>query len=65
MLRARDATRATAELAIERGAHFVTGTAAPEDDAVLVGGDRLEGDRVVWAGVRGSPGSSRGSSTSA
>ena len=26
------------------------GTAAPEGDAVLVGGDRLEADRIVWAG---------------
>jgi glycine/D-amino acid oxidase-like deaminating enzyme len=50
VLRARDATRVTAELAIERGARIVTGTAAPDGDAVLVGGDRLEGDRIVWAG---------------
>jgi glycine/D-amino acid oxidase-like deaminating enzyme len=50
VLRARDATRVTVELAIERGAHFVTGTAAPDGDAVLVGGDRLEADRIVWAG---------------
>ena len=50
MLRARDATRVTVELAIERGAHFVTGTAAPDGDAVLVGDDRLEADRIVWAG---------------
>ena len=38
------------ELAIERGARFVTGTAAPDGDAVLVDGDRLEADRIVWAG---------------
>jgi glycine/D-amino acid oxidase-like deaminating enzyme len=50
VLRARDATRAIAELAIERGARFVTGTAAPDGDAVLVDGERLEADRVVWAG---------------
>ena len=34
VLRARDATRVISELAIERGARFVTGTAAPEGDAV-------------------------------
>jgi sarcosine oxidase len=50
VLRARDATRAIAELAIERGARFVTGTAAFEGDTVLVGGERLEADHVVWAG---------------
>ena len=50
VLRARDATRVIAEQAIERGARFVSGTAAPEGDAVLVNGERLEGDRVVWAG---------------
>jgi len=49
VLRARDATRAISELAIERGVRFVTGTAAPEGDAVRVGDDRLEADRVVWA----------------
>ena len=56
VLRARDATRATSELAIERGARFVTGTAAPGGDAVLVGGERLEADRVVWAGGAWLPG---------
>jgi glycine/D-amino acid oxidase-like deaminating enzyme len=50
VLRARDATRVIAELAVERGARFVTGTARPEGDAVVVDGERLEADRVVWAG---------------
>jgi glycine/D-amino acid oxidase-like deaminating enzyme len=50
VLRARDATRVISELAIERGARFVTGRAAPDGDAVLVDGERLEADRVVWAG---------------
>ena len=50
VLRARDATRTLAEQAIERGARFVEGVAAPEGDAVLVDGERLEGDHVVWAG---------------
>ena len=50
VLRARDATRVTAELAIERGVRFVTGTAAPDGDTVAVDEKRLEADRVVWAG---------------
>ena len=50
VLRARDATRVISEQAIERGARFVSGTAAPEGGAVLVDGERLEADRVVWAG---------------
>jgi sarcosine oxidase len=50
VLRARDATQAIAALAIERGARFVTGTAQPEADRVLIDGERLEADRVVWAG---------------
>jgi sarcosine oxidase len=50
VLRARDATRVTSELAIERGAHFVTGKATPDGDTVVVNGERLEADHVVWAG---------------
>ena len=50
VLRARDATRVISEQAIERGARFVSCTAAPESGAVLVQGERLEADRVVWAG---------------
>jgi sarcosine oxidase len=50
VLRARDATRAISELAVERGVRFVTGKAAPERDIVAVEGEHLEGDRIVWAG---------------
>ena len=50
VLRARDATRVISEQAIERGARFVAGTAAPQGEAVQVDGERLEADRVVWAG---------------
>ena len=50
VLRARDATRVISEQAIERGARFVGGKAAPDGDGVLVDGERLEADRVVWAG---------------
>ena len=49
VLRARDATRVIAEQAIARGAHFVPGTAAPDSESVVVGGERLEADHVVWA----------------
>jgi glycine/D-amino acid oxidase-like deaminating enzyme len=49
VLRARDATRIISEQAIGRGARFVSGAAAPEGDTVLVNGERLEADRVVWA----------------
>jgi len=50
VLRARDATRVIAEQAISKGTRFVAGTAAPTGDAVAVNGERLEADRVVWAG---------------
>jgi sarcosine oxidase len=50
VLRAREATRVTSELAIERGVRFVTGTATPEAGAIAVNGERLEADRIVWAG---------------
>jgi sarcosine oxidase len=50
VLRARDATRVISELAVERGARFVNGTASPDGDAVLVDGQRLEAERIVWAG---------------
>jgi sarcosine oxidase len=49
VLRARDATRVISEQAVARGARFVAGRAVPEGDAVLVDGERLEADRVVWA----------------
>jgi glycine/D-amino acid oxidase-like deaminating enzyme len=50
VLRARDATMVIANEAIARGARFVAGTAAPDGTVVEVGGERLEADRVVWAG---------------
>jgi sarcosine oxidase len=50
VLRARDATRALAEQAVARGVRIVHGRAAPENGSVSVGGERLEADRVVWAG---------------
>ena len=50
VLRARDATMAITEQAVAKGARFVAGTAAPEGEGVSVAGERLEGDRVVWAG---------------
>jgi sarcosine oxidase len=50
VLRARDATRVTAEQAVARGARFVAGTAVPAGDTVEVDGERLEADRIVWAG---------------
>jgi glycine/D-amino acid oxidase-like deaminating enzyme len=49
ILRARDATRALAQRARERGARFELGEAKPSGAAVLVDGRRLEADRVVWA----------------
>ena len=33
-----------------RGARFVEGVAVPEGGAAVVDGERLEGDRVIWAG---------------
>jgi glycine/D-amino acid oxidase-like deaminating enzyme len=50
VLRARDATRVISELAIDRGARFVVGKAAPDGERVAVGAETLEADHVVWAG---------------
>jgi sarcosine oxidase len=50
VLRAREATRVIAEQAVARGARFVSGTARPEGETVSVGDERLEADRIVWAG---------------
>jgi glycine/D-amino acid oxidase-like deaminating enzyme len=50
VLRARDATRLIAEQAIARGSRFVAGTARPDGETVEVNGERLEADRVIWAG---------------
>jgi glycine/D-amino acid oxidase-like deaminating enzyme len=49
-LRARDATRAIAALARQKGARFVGGEARPgADGGVDVDGERLDADVVVWA----------------
>jgi glycine/D-amino acid oxidase-like deaminating enzyme len=50
VLRARDATRLITEQAIARGARFVAGTARPDGETVEANGERLEADRVIWAG---------------
>ena len=49
VLRARDATRAISEQAVARGARFVTGSAVHDGETVVVGEERLEADRIVWA----------------
>jgi sarcosine oxidase len=49
VLRARRAVQALVERALGNGARLLTGSARPEGDAVVVGGRRLEADRVVWA----------------
>ncbi|HET8673798.1 MAG TPA: FAD-dependent oxidoreductase [Thermoleophilaceae bacterium] len=49
ILRARDATRALAARARERGARFELGEAKADGAAVNLNGRRLEADRVVWA----------------
>jgi sarcosine oxidase len=49
VLRARDATRALAGSAVAAGARFVGGRATPAGRDVMVGGERLGADVVVWA----------------
>jgi glycine/D-amino acid oxidase-like deaminating enzyme len=49
VLRAARATRALTERALRRGARLDRGEARPDGDAAVVGGERLEADRVVWA----------------
>ena len=50
ILRARDATRALARRARERGAKLERAAARPDGTSVVLGdGRRLEADRVVWA----------------
>jgi sarcosine oxidase len=49
LLRATEAVRALVEDAVASGAELLRGRAAPDGAAVLVGGRRLESDRVVWA----------------
>jgi glycine/D-amino acid oxidase-like deaminating enzyme len=49
ILRARDAVHALMEVTLREGGRLVAGQARPDGDAVLVDGDRLEADHVVWA----------------
>jgi sarcosine oxidase len=49
VMRAAAATRALAERAQSRGARLMSGEARPDGAAVVVDGQRLEGDLVVWA----------------
>ena len=50
ILRAREATRALARLAVEEGARLLLARARPDGRGVLLDdGTRLEADRVVWA----------------
>jgi sarcosine oxidase len=49
MLRAADGVRALVRRAREAGARLEIGSAGPDRDAVLLDGNRLEADAVVWA----------------
>ena len=49
ILRASEAVRVLVAQALQHGARFVGGQARPRGDTAEVGGDRLGGDRVVWA----------------
>jgi glycine/D-amino acid oxidase-like deaminating enzyme len=49
ILRARDALLATMDVALAAGVKLVAGAARPDGHAVLVDGERLEADCVVWA----------------
>lgn len=49
VLRAREATRALARRAAERGCRMLTGQARPDGATVVLDGKRLEADMVVWA----------------
>jgi glycine/D-amino acid oxidase-like deaminating enzyme len=49
VVRAQRAVQALARQAVAHGARLVRGRAAPDGDGALVGGERLEGDAVVWA----------------
>jgi glycine/D-amino acid oxidase-like deaminating enzyme len=49
ILRAREGVLALMQAAQARGARLIAGAARPDGEAVLVGGERLEADRVVWA----------------
>ncbi len=49
ILRARDAVQAIMDVTLAAGARLVGGAGRPDGDAVLVDGQRLEADRIVWA----------------
>jgi sarcosine oxidase len=50
LLRARDATRAIAALALRKGVRFVGGEARPlEDGGAEIDGEKLDADVVIWA----------------
>jgi glycine/D-amino acid oxidase-like deaminating enzyme len=49
VLRAQLAVQTLATRAVAHGARLVRGRAEPDGETVLVGGERLEGDVVVWA----------------
>jgi glycine/D-amino acid oxidase-like deaminating enzyme len=49
VLRARECTIALAVAALARGARLRVATALPDRDGVLIDGDRLEADLVLWA----------------
>ena len=49
ILRARDAVHALMHVTLAAGARLVPGVARPDGDAVLVDGERLAADRIVWA----------------
>jgi glycine/D-amino acid oxidase-like deaminating enzyme len=49
VLRAQRATETLARAAREHGARIVRGRAEPDGSAVRLGGEVLDGDRVIWA----------------
>ena len=49
ILRARDCVHALMEVALSRGARLLAGAARPDGESVLVGEERLDADRIIWA----------------
>jgi sarcosine oxidase len=49
VLRASEAVRTLVRRSLRRGTELVLGTAVPARDAVVVDGERLTADRIVWA----------------
>jgi sarcosine oxidase len=49
VVRAQRAVQTLAAQAVAHGARLVRGRAEPDGEAAVVGGERLEGDAVVWA----------------